>query len=45
MKIIENHSVDKGTVTKYKYNFDGYEFLDEKKSKSAQIELTKESKK
>jgi hypothetical protein len=23
MKIIENHSVDKGTVTKYKYNFDG----------------------
>jgi hypothetical protein len=23
MKIIENHSVDKGTVTKYKYDFDG----------------------
>ena len=23
MKIIENHSVDKGTVTRYKYNFDG----------------------
>ena len=45
MKIIENHSVDKGTVTRYKYNFDGYEFLDENKSKTSQIELTKESKK
>jgi hypothetical protein len=40
MKIIENHKVDKGTVTKYKYNFDGMN--DDKNSKY--IETTKETK-
>ena len=24
MKIIENHVVDSDTITKYRYNFDGY---------------------
>jgi hypothetical protein len=40
IKIIENHKVDKGTVTKYKYNFDGLN--DDKNSKY--IETTKETK-
>jgi hypothetical protein len=40
MRIIENHKIDKGTTTKYKYNFDGMN--DDKNSKY--IETTKKSK-
>jgi ABC-type antimicrobial peptide transport system ATPase subunit len=42
MKIIENHKVDKGTVTKYKYDFDGY--TDTKNYNKRYIETTKETK-